>query len=266
MAETTYSYTFASFPNNIVASARLNQQILESSIVTALQAININVSAESVDIVFKAELSDADKTTLDGDAGQAPNPATPCPTGSLVGDHDGVPLPSTAFRADGVQLVQLEPAGETAQLRADGVHGYPAPAVIDGTPVKTSIQWTAPAVIQFQGIPWVDVRNFDDRDYMDLCLVFPEDSTRAEWEGLGILGPWPFGPADTPAQAAQPDVVLTRFGNHIYIPKDGHLFGEVAEGTSRIAPPLTLSIDYYSFAVAGPEPIRLAGIIRYWEE
>jgi len=90
-----YSYSVTdSFPNGAVDPSKLQAQIRESSIVTALDQINVN--ADICDIWFKGELSSTDKNVLDGTTDPDPNPAHPCPIGSIIGDHDGVPLKNSA--------------------------------------------------------------------------------------------------------------------------------------------------------------------------
>jgi len=263
MPETTYSYTLASFPFDQVNAARLSQDVGDSAIVIALQAVNVNVTTGVCDVVFKDELSSIDKTILDGDPVATSNPATPCPAGSLIGDHSGEPLPQTGYRADGVALVQLEPASESASLRAKGIAGAAAPAAVDGVPIKTSFVWEPEEQISFQGISSVDVRDGDKRDYMDLLVVFPLDGTQAEWEAIPALGPWLLGPAPTPAAAGLTEpMVLIKFGENIYVTQSGHVDGEIAEGVSTIAPPMQLVVDYYAHAIVVTPWV--ASRIRYW--
>jgi len=75
MAETTYSYSLTDdFPGGEINSVNLTAEIQESSIVTALE--RIDVAGDDVGIVFKAALSAGDETTLDG----------------IVGAHDATQL------------------------------------------------------------------------------------------------------------------------------------------------------------------------------
>lgn len=82
MAETTYFYTTADFPESKVCVNNLVAEIRKSTILTALSTIN--TSGTSVDIVFKAALSTADKTTLDGDISG--------PAGGLIAAHSSIPV------------------------------------------------------------------------------------------------------------------------------------------------------------------------------
>jgi hypothetical protein len=76
---TTYSYTISTdFPGGAVNVEKLENEIQTSSIVTALDGIN--VAGDSIDINFKDALSTADKTTLDNDVIG--------PAGGLIAAHD----------------------------------------------------------------------------------------------------------------------------------------------------------------------------------
>lgn len=93
MASQDYLYTQADFPNGAVDNARLKQEISASSIVTALDYIEVvNGDDDSFDcnVWFKAGLSAEDKIALDGDQ-------SPAASGSIIGDHSGEPLPSQAM-------------------------------------------------------------------------------------------------------------------------------------------------------------------------
>jgi hypothetical protein len=83
MAETSYSYTVSTdFPGGNINVDNLKAEIQTSSIVTALERIDL--SGDSVSIVFKDTLSTGDKTTLDGD--------TTGPAGGLIASHDSTPI------------------------------------------------------------------------------------------------------------------------------------------------------------------------------
>lgn len=92
MAATTYSYLISTgTANGKVASGALALEISQSSIVTALDYIGVDVSADNVDVAMKDALSGTDEETLDG----------------LLSAHTGVPLadPTTA---DGVPVVKID--------------------------------------------------------------------------------------------------------------------------------------------------------------
>jgi hypothetical protein len=79
MAATKYAYSIQTdFPNHVVASDRLVQEIRLSSIVTALDCVN--TTGDVCDIWFKDTLSAGDESVLTG----------------VVAVHSGTPLPSTA--------------------------------------------------------------------------------------------------------------------------------------------------------------------------
>lgn len=78
MADTAYTYSIsADFPNGKVDSARLQQEIRASAIVTALAGIS--TGGDICSILFKAALSAEDETILDG----------------IVATHSGEPLVDT---------------------------------------------------------------------------------------------------------------------------------------------------------------------------
>jgi hypothetical protein len=79
----TYSLT-ADFPDDAINSTKLASEIGASSIVTALD--RIDVSGDVADVWFKDVLSAGDKTTLDGDVS--------APAGGLIAAHDSTPNPS----------------------------------------------------------------------------------------------------------------------------------------------------------------------------
>lgn len=82
MAETKYPYSTAvDFPSGEINKERLVEDIQASSIITALD--RIDVVGDLVEIVFKAALSAGDKTLLDGD--------TSNPAGGLIAAHNGTP-------------------------------------------------------------------------------------------------------------------------------------------------------------------------------
>ena len=85
MAEMIYTYSITNdFPNGKLNSTKLVQEINASSIVTAL--IGVNTRGDVCNILFKAELSAADKTILDGN--------TTHPAGGLIAAHDNTPSPN----------------------------------------------------------------------------------------------------------------------------------------------------------------------------
>jgi hypothetical protein len=117
---TSYDYDVsANFPDGKVNTARLQDEIRASSIVTALERIDTaggslsqqNVlTGGSIYIVFKATLSAGDKTILDGD--------TTNPAGGLIAAHDNSPTISV---------------GKTNLVNEDGTSvNFPS---VDGTPI-----------------------------------------------------------------------------------------------------------------------------------
>jgi hypothetical protein len=76
---------------------RLDEEIRNSAIVTALDGVQLVGDAVTID--FKADLSAGDETILHGD--------TTGPAGGLVGTHSGEPLPDP-LTADGIPKVHLD--------------------------------------------------------------------------------------------------------------------------------------------------------------
>lgn len=70
-----YKYDFSEFANDTADTQKLQNEIITSSIVTEITGVTIEYAQEDVYIYFVANLSGADKTTLD----------------SVVSIHDGVP-------------------------------------------------------------------------------------------------------------------------------------------------------------------------------
>jgi hypothetical protein len=101
----TYHYSIqGDFPNDVVATDRLTQEIQQAPIVTALD--HIDTAGDDCAVFFKAALSAGDETLLS----------------SIVAAHDGIPLP------------QNVPA--PVQLYAGT--GQPAPKTSDGKPFAVS--------------------------------------------------------------------------------------------------------------------------------
>ena len=104
MAATEYTYTISTdFPNGKVAPDRLTDEIQSSIIVTALDRIDVNESADTCSIWFKEALSSGDQTILD----------------TIVAAHSGESLAPPAtdvkingarFDSDGKQVIVPTPA------------------------------------------------------------------------------------------------------------------------------------------------------------
>jgi hypothetical protein len=108
----TYSYTVSTdFPGGEADVANLILEIGNSAIVTALD--DIQLSGDSMDIIFKAALSAGDKTILDGD--------TTGPAGGLIAAHDSVakddPLVMAPVFAIDAHRAQLD--GHSLSCEAD---------------------------------------------------------------------------------------------------------------------------------------------------
>ena len=111
MAETNYPYSLASdFPDGAINSTKLVAEIAASSIVTALE--RIDVTGDVVDITFKDALSAGDKTTLDNDATG--------PSGGLIAAHDSTVTSTT-------DTVEIHPKTGGSKMDIDGVLFQPPP-------------------------------------------------------------------------------------------------------------------------------------------
>lgn len=91
MADTVYEYSVSTDFSNGVAAAKLQSEIQQSAIVTAVS--HIGVDGDTASIWFKAALSTGDKSVLDG----------------LVAAHDGVAESSDPIVQDGVMYVAQVP-------------------------------------------------------------------------------------------------------------------------------------------------------------
>jgi hypothetical protein len=96
----TYTYSVsADFPEQSVNLANLEREIRLSSIVTALDSTVLD--GDTLSIIFKSQLSVADKTTLDGNAS--------APAGGLIAQHN-----STATQQPRIDIVRIrDDEGET---------------------------------------------------------------------------------------------------------------------------------------------------------
>lgn len=134
---TTYSYT-----KTPIAIDRLTKEINTSAIITALD--HMNLFGAALDIIFKADLSDGDKTILDG----------------LVAAHDGTPLPSNASTPvevvnTPVVTTQFELRNKTLKLAhgvadVDGTSGIATILLkIPGTPGSADGRWISSGIAFF---------------------------------------------------------------------------------------------------------------------
>lgn len=95
MPEQDYPYSLsADFPGGAIDSTNLVNEIAASSIATGLN--RIDVTGNSVSIVFASALSAGDKTTLDGD--------TAGPAGGLIAAHDNEKLSLPTAHTDDATL------------------------------------------------------------------------------------------------------------------------------------------------------------------
>lgn len=102
MPNTKYTYSISiDFPDDKVATDRLEQEIRQSAIIIAIDYIN--TSGDDCDIWFKDTLSSGDETILDG----------------IVAVHSGVPLPENLAptTSDGFPIVSLTSEQDDKAIR-----------------------------------------------------------------------------------------------------------------------------------------------------
>ncbi len=152
MAEKTYTYSEAAFPGGLLNPGRLKDEIQASPIVTALERIDtaggsvsqgVLSGSYSVDIVFKAEPSQADKTALDGGGTQVEE--SPPLAGSLLVDHDNSPNPATP------KVVELD-ASKKHVVEIQEVS--PGPLLYRASPSPAAIDINAPDTEGFVEMTW----------------------------------------------------------------------------------------------------------------
>jgi hypothetical protein len=102
MAETKYTYSISGdFPNQVINSDRLTQEIQDSTIVIALSFISTD--GDNCDIWFRAELSSNDESALD----------------IIVSNHSGEALPSqvTSVKIAEIESGVQQPVSLSAEFR-----------------------------------------------------------------------------------------------------------------------------------------------------
>lgn len=217
MAETPYPYPYSAFGASPAKSTdRLKKEILESAITTALERIDTDSATSTCDVVFKDILSSANKIILDGDGTQTPN-TTPG-AGTIVKDHDGVPLVQL------VQAIKQEPTGDaTKALFIKGVQF----TVVASETMPNDLSF-ATEEIELQGVT-VDVGGSFAGDKMKLEVV---------------------------NTAPTPDVILALLGDDVFVTSDGK-FGHIAPGTKTIPATIVLRATYVATADVGTRTITL---------
>lgn len=158
MAEQDYTYSIASdFPATGLDSDRLKHEIQDSAIETAID--RIDTEGDVCKIWFKAALSAADKTILDGD--------TTAPAGGLLAAHSGEP-----WEVIPVAPVILEPTGNSEKnLR---IYGDKFTATINGDTTKDVAFAEARSI---QGVSF-EIEGQHSDDWVRLAIIHP--STQAE--------------------------------------------------------------------------------------
>jgi hypothetical protein len=153
MSEQAYPYTISTdFPGGAVNSDKLKAEIQASTIVTALERVDVNVSGDSVDIVFKEALSAGDKTILDGDVTG--------PAGGLIAAHDNTPNAATPDQ------IEVVPHMGGEQVIADGVQA----SLADNAWHRVELSLPEPIHLQGVKIRW---KGAELGDYGWLSLVNP---------------------------------------------------------------------------------------------
>lgn len=110
MSEQELKYRLSALPAGAVSPARLEYEInnAESGILTQVQSIA--VTDTDLVVTFKAQLTPAEQTVFDADA--VPDPdgfvSATIATGSILGDHSGIPLPDENVTPLGNPVFALE--------------------------------------------------------------------------------------------------------------------------------------------------------------
>lgn len=183
MAETTYTYSIQSdFPNHLVCSDRLTQEIEASAIIVALS--RIDTAAGNCLIVFKDALSSGDEDILDGLVAAHSGEAIIHPATVLLGSpetSDGKPIFLPCLFPGNVYLYPTG-AGDnvTNQTRGDG----------QAFVVKCSAEQDYN--VEFQFIDWVYLagggikwKNGEDGDWVSLLICAPATPVTPNGGGTG---------------------------------------------------------------------------------
>jgi len=121
MAEHTYTYSKATDFGGAINSHTLETAIYASSIETALA--RIDTAGDVVEVVFKAQPSQADKTTLDGGASQTEE--SPPAADSLLDEHDGsvvtIPDQTLIVNEDETKWYQPQTSNKTPIVNPDTI-------------------------------------------------------------------------------------------------------------------------------------------------
>jgi len=191
MAATKYSFSISTdFPNHKVATDRLSQEIIDSTITIALDYIN--TSGNDCDVWFKDALPVGDQTTLDG----------------IVSAHSGEPLPTDAtpvkidgarFDSDGKQVIVPTPAPSGSYTWYTSQGDQVTPTIIRGggtsaritydtaeTGIKTVEMSFAEAVYVHDGeINWRDIAEFNGTDHFSIYVKFGQSDDLTPNPGAG---------------------------------------------------------------------------------
>jgi hypothetical protein len=183
MAETTYTYSIQSdFPNHLVCSDRLTQEVGVSAIIVALS--RIDTAAGNCLIVFKDALSSGDEDILDGLVAAHSGEAIIHPATVLLGSpetSDGKPIFLPCLFPGNVFLYPTG-AGDnvTNQTRGDG----------QAFVVKCSAEQDYN--VEFQFIDWVYLagggikwKNGEEGDWVSLAIYAPATPVTPNGSGTG---------------------------------------------------------------------------------
>ena len=168
MTATKYTYSISTdFPATGLASDRLLSEISTSDIETALD--RIDTDGDNCDIWFKAALSAADKTILDGD--------TTGPAGGLIAEHSGEPLETIV-----VSPVILEPTGNSAKNLL--IHGRKFTATLN---TDTTYDVTFPEERDIQGVSF-EISGHHEDDWVRMAIIHPATQNEIRVMAEGVSG------------------------------------------------------------------------------
>jgi len=192
MAATEYNYTISTdFPNGKVAPDCLTEEIRASTIVTALDRIDVAEATDTCSIWFKDALSTEDETTLN----------------TIVGSHSGEPLapPATDVKIDGARIDRdgkqvivptPAPGGSFTWYTSKGDQLDPLKRG-EGTPVRITFAATetgtkfielefAESVYVHDGeINWKNTDDFNGEDFFSVYIKFGSSDVTPNGSGTG---------------------------------------------------------------------------------
>lgn len=245
-----FSFSISSDTLNGKVSAQKLDQEIRKDISIPIELVGVTTHGDFLGVEFQADLNSEQEAELR----------------SLVGAHDGTPLPvspSLAVRnSDGCLRVVQEPSASTSLMQVVGFRMTPeSPANMEEVPKRSNYDFELPAPLDIQGVHsvWMEGNSGHEDDFLDFTVVFPQGASESVWASLG-LGPWPF----SSSTEATVEVELLKYGVGVYLPRDGQVVQVLANGSKTVCPPLLIRISYFAHEVAPSVPVKVKGNLRWW--